>query len=68
MTVVNPSFGKGAFAAIETLRVQTPGCAGATNKELRNLHEPFTILNVRTPFDGLRSSSASGVFVLAEIV
>jgi hypothetical protein len=68
MTVVNPSFGKGAFAAIETLRVQTPGCAGATNKELRNLHEPLTILNVRSPFDGLRSSSASGVFVLDERV
>ena len=66
MIVVNPNVGNGAFAAIETLRVHTPGTAGATSAELRNLHEPLTILNVRAPFDGLRSSSLNGVFVLAE--
>ena len=65
---VNPNVGNGAFAAIETLRVHTPGNAGATSAELRNLHEPLTILNVRVPFEGLRSNSLNGVFVLEEIV
>ncbi len=65
---VNPNVGYGAFAAIDTLRVHTPGCVGATSAELRNLHEPLTILNVRVPFEGLRSNSLNGVFVLEEIV
>ena len=65
---VNPNVGNGAFAAIETLRVHTPGNRGATSAELRNLHEPLTILNVRVPFEGLRSNSLNGVFVLAEIL
>ena len=68
MIAVNPNVGYGAFAAIETLRVHTPGIAGATSAELRNLQEPSTILNVRVPFDGLRSSSLNGVFDLEEIV
>ena len=68
MIAVNPNLGYGAFAAIETLRVHAPGNAGATSTELRNLHEPLTILNVRVPFDGLRSNSLNGVLVLAEIV
>ena len=68
MIVVNPNVGNGAFAAIETLRVHTPGCAGPTSAELRNLHEPLTILNVRVPFEGLRSNSLKGVFDLEEIV
>ena len=68
MVVVNPNVGYGAFAAIETLRVQTPGCAGATSTEFRILHEPFTILNVRNPFDGLRNNSFNGVFDFEEIV
>ena len=65
---VNPNVGNGAFAAIETLRVHTPGDAGATSAELRNLHEPLMTLKVRMPFEGLRSNSLNGVFVLAEIV
>jgi len=65
---VNPNVGYGAFAAIETLRVHTPGNAGATRAEFRILHEPFIILNVRNPFDGLCNNSLSGVFVLGEIV
>ena len=68
MIAVNPNVGNGAFAALDTLRVHTPGCAGATSAELRNLHEPLTILNVRVPFEGLRSNSLNGVFVLEEIV
>ena len=64
MTVVNPSFGKGAFAAIENLRVQTPGRAGATSTKFRNLHEPLTTLKVRLPFEGLRSNSVNWIFVL----
>ena len=68
MIEVNPNVGYGAFAAIETLRVHTPDIAGATSAELRNLHEPLTILNVRVPLEGLRSNSLSGVFVLEEIV
>ena len=68
MIAVNPKVGYGAFAAIETLRVHTPGNAGATSAELRNLHEPLTILNVRVPFEGLRNNSLNGVFVLEEIV
>ena len=68
MIAVNPNVGYGAFAAIETLRVHTPGNAGATSAALRNLHEPFTILNVRTPFEGLRSNSLRGVFDLEVIV
>ena len=65
---VNPNVGNGAFAAIETLRVHTPGNAGATSAELRNLHEPLTILNVRVPFEGLRNNSLNSVFDLLEIV
>ncbi len=65
---VNPNVGNGAFAAIETLRVHTPGNRGATSAELRNLHEPLMTLKVRVPFDGLRSNSLNGVFVLAEIL
>ena len=68
MIAVNPNVGNGAFAAIETLRVHTPGNGGATSAELRNLHEPLTILNVRVPFEGLRSNSLKGDFVLEEIV
>ena len=68
MIAVNPNVGNGAFAAIETLRVHTPGNAGATSAELRNLHEPLMTLKVRVPFEGLRSNSLNGVFVLAEIV
>ena len=68
MMEVNPNVGNGAFAAIETLRVHTPGVAGATSAELRNLHEPLTILNVLVPFEGLRSNSFNGVFVLDERV
>ena len=68
MIEVNPNVGNGAFAAIETLRVHTPGNAGATSAALRNLHEPLTILNVRTPFEGLRSNSLRGVFDLEVIV
>ena len=68
MIEVNPNVGNGAFAAIETLRVHTPGDAGATSAELRNLHEPLMTLKVRVPFEGLRSNSLNGVFVLAEIV
>ena len=68
MIVLNPNVGYGAFAAIETFRVHTPGVAGATSAELRILHEPLTILNVRAPFEGLRSNSLNGVFVLEEIV
>lgn len=68
MIAVNPNVGYGAFAAIETLRVHTPGNAGATSAALRNLHEPLTILNVRTPFEGLRSNSLRGVFDLEVIV
>ena len=65
---VNPNVGNGAFVAIETLRVHTPGNRGATSAELRNLHEPLMTLKVRVPFDGLRSNSLNGVFVLAEIL
>jgi hypothetical protein len=65
---VKPNLGYGAFAAIETLRVHTPGNAGATNAEFRILQEPFMIVNVRSPLDGLCSNSLSGVFVLGEIV
>ena len=68
MIAVNPKVGYGAFAAIETLRVHTPGNAGATSAELRNLHEPLTILNVRVPFEGLRNNSLNSVFDLLEIV
>ena len=68
MIEVNPNVGNGAFAAIETLRVHTPGDAGATSAELRNLHEPLMTLKVRVPFEGLRSNSLNCVFVLAEIV
>ena len=68
MTVVNPSFGNGELAAIENLRVQIPGKTGATSTEFRNLHEPLMTLKVRVPFEGLRSNSLNGVFVLAEIV
>lgn len=68
MIVVNPNAGYGAFAAIETLRVHTPVCAGATSAALRNLHEPFTILKVRVPLEGLRSNSLNGFFVVGEIV
>ena len=68
MIAVNPNVGNGAFAAIETLRVHTPGNAGATSAELRNLHEPLMTLKVRVPFEGLRSNSLNGVLVLAEIV
>ena len=68
MIAVNPNVGYGAFAAIETLRVHTPGNAGATSAELRNLHEPLTILNVRVPFEGLRNNSLNSVFDLLEIV
>jgi hypothetical protein len=68
MIEVNPNVGYGALAAIETLRVQTPGFAGATSTELRNLHEPFMILNVRIPLEGLRSNSLNGIFVLGESV
>ncbi len=68
MIAVNPNVGNGAFAAIETLKVHTPGTAGATSAELRNLHEPLMTLKVRVPLEGLRSNSLRGVFVLAEIV
>lgn len=68
MIEVNPNVGNGAFAAIETLRVHTPGIAEATSAELRNLHEPLTILNVRMPLEGLRSNSLNGIFVLGESV
>ena len=64
MTVVNPSFGKGAFAAIENLRVQTPGRAGATSTKFRNLHEPLMTLKVRVPFEGLRSNLVNRIFVV----
>jgi hypothetical protein len=67
MIVLNPNFGYGAFAAIETLRVHAPGVTGATSAELRILHEPLRILNVRAPFEGLRSNSLNGVLVLVEI-
>ena len=53
MTVVNPSFGNGELAAIENLRVQIPGKAGATSTEFRNLHEPLMTFKVRMPFEGL---------------
>ena len=65
---VNPNVGYGAFAAIETLRVQTPGIAGATSAVLRNLHEPLTILNVRVPFDGLRSNFVNWICVFGGMV
>jgi hypothetical protein len=64
MAVVNPSFGNGAFAAIENLRVQTPGKAGATSTEFRNLHEPLMTLKVRVPFEGLRSNLVNRIFVV----
>jgi hypothetical protein len=67
MIDVNPNIGYGAFAAIENLRVHTPGSAGATSTEFRILQDPFTILNVRVPFEGVRSNSLNGVFELEEI-
>jgi len=48
--------------------VQEPGSAEATSAEFFNLHGPLTILNVRVPFDGLRSNSLKGVFVFVESV
>jgi len=48
--------------------VHTPGRAGAASIEFRNVHEPLTILNVRAPFEGLRSNSLNGVLDLGEIV
>ena len=68
MTVVNPSFGKGAFAAIENLRVHVPGKAGATSKEFRNLHEPSITLKVRLPFEWLRSNLVNWIFVFGGMV
>lgn len=65
MMEVKPSFGKGAFAAIEILRVQTPGDADATSVELRTLHDPLVTVSVRAPRDGLWSSALSGVLDFA---
>jgi len=64
MIAVNPNFGNGAFAAIEIFSLQTPGKAGAMSADFCNLHDPPTTLNVRRPFEGLRSSLPKGVLVL----
>ena len=68
MIEVNPNVGNGAFAAIEILSVHDPGEEGAMIAEFCNLHEPFTTLTVRAPFEGLRSSSLNGVVVFGERV
>ncbi len=68
MTVVNPSFGNGALAAIENLRVQIPGKTGATSTEFRNLHEPLMTFKVRMPFEGLRNNLLNWIFVFGGIV
>ena len=68
MTVVNPSFGKGELAAIETLRVHVPGEAGAMSTKFRNLHEPLMTVKVRLPFEGLRSNLVNWIFVFGSMV
>ena len=68
MTVVNPSFGKGELAAIETLRVHVPGEAGAMSTKFRNLHEPLMTFKVRLPFEGLRSNLVNWIFVFGSMV
>lgn len=63
ITDVNPSFGNGAFAAIENAIVHTPGLAGATSTELRTLHAPLRTFIVLWPFEVLRSISLNLILV-----